>query len=52
MAARSKLSLTNHPMGLKYSVHLELLAQLGPDFGRMLDLMVLMCSLSWQLFAR
>ena len=30
MAAISKLSVTNHPMGnsLKYSVHLELLAQL------------------------
>ena len=53
-AATSKLSLTNHPMGdsLKYSVLLELLAQLEPNFGRMLDLMVLMCSLSWQLSAR
>ena len=48
MAATSKLSLTNHPMGdsLKYSVLLELLAQLEPNFGRMLDLIVLMCALS------
>ena len=61
MAATSKLNLTNHPMGetnhpmgdsLKYSVLLELLAQLEPNFGRMLDQMVLMCSLSWQLSAR
>ena len=37
---------------LKYAVLLELLAQLEPNFGRMLDLMVLMCSLSWQLSAR
>ena len=46
MAATSKLSLTNHPMGdsLKYSVLLELLAQLEANFGRMLDLIVLMCS--------
>ena len=43
MAATSKLSLTNHNMGdsLKYSVLLELLAQLEANFGRMLDLSVL-----------
>ena len=43
MAATSKLSLTNHPMGdsLKYSVLLELLAQLKPNFERMVDLIVL-----------
>ena len=54
MAATSKLSLTNNPIGdsLKYSVLLELPAQLEPNFGRMLDLMALMCSLSWQLSAR
>ena len=54
MGVTSKLSLTNHLMGdsLKYSALLELLAQLETNFGRMLYLMVLMCSLSWQLYAR